>query len=204
MKKIYSVLTLTGFLFANNVVKAEDVKPYVGLSFYSNSTDVGGKKYDEAEEFLMSINAGIKQNINNDFFIGVEGNLNLIPLIDYTTSYSNGISYENIEINVHQLLNAKAIFGYNFTENFSVFGIAGIALNSYEFKDFGQIVGVSFSEGKKKNKIGTVFGLGTAYELNDKYQLTLSYEIAKFEIKEGTSSSEIESSNVKFSINYKF
>ena len=177
---------------------AVEMKPYIGLdasysnaefkNYFLNEEDSIDSKKDN--NFNAGLNAGLQFNLNEKFYLGAEAYLNTGKLVDKKKSvYDTTVSYIDgytDQIKLNQFFGVRFNAGYNFNKAFSVFGFIGLNYTNYEGKYLYQDESVSdyFSGKYTEDVLTPSFGLGVAYNFTENFQMNLSYEFSKFNIKD--------------------
>ena len=130
----------------------------------------------------FGLNAGYKIGFNQAF---VAPEL----FFDYLNNSGKQSGYEldmasnkNDRFEINNRYGAKVNLGYNFTEKFNGFVNLGLANTRYAVNS------ESIKLSKGASKLAPIYGLGVAYNINDKWTTKLSYDRQKFnagEVLEG-------------------
>ena len=128
-------------------------------------------------------------------FFGVEffyDFLNLKNLID------------SASINIRYRYGTNLNFGYDITENFSLYGIVGYGLIKYRAVNGG----IEYLDKDDNLKFRALYGFGVSYNMSVSWKITLEYNRQTLNIKlfDNTRSYNLKNdiTSVKFSLIYKF
>jgi len=178
MKKLSLALIAAGVFVASNA-NAKD-GAYVGVDVLRSSakhTYVDKRISNPKDGDTSTDNGSIGFGLNAGYKVSFDKAF-IAPEVfyDYLNSSAkdfyngDGAEYANDRMKINYRFGAKLNLGYTFVPGFSGFVNAGLSdlRSTYNWNDTGQSRGVM--------KLGMVYGLGFAYDLNEKWTIRTSFD----------------------------
>lgn len=191
MKKILCVASVLATLIGT--ANAVELKPYIGLEgsysktkfdnyFINNYQPIAENRENNAN---IGLNAGVKVNLSDKFYVGGEGYLSTGNLIDQDETYTYAINKDDIEkIKLNQYAGLRINGGYEFNQYLSAFGFIGLNVNYYESEytdtDSSDYYHSTFDE----IILSPSIGFGLSYNITKNFEAKLSYEFTKFTVED--------------------
>lgn len=185
-KKLVS-LVAAGALGVSSLAVANVQQPdfYVGAQMGHMDTSVKTTYSDEFESekddgtaltgFTGGLFAGLKYNLNNDFFLGAEANVQFSDA-NYKNSETSPGYHDSTKAEINTGWGVGVLGGVNVTPATSFYGRVGYQETKFKIKGKETLLGFgSESFSKKKTFSGVHFGVGSETALTDQLAVRLEW-----------------------------
>jgi outer membrane autotransporter protein len=186
MKKLFVISSVIAALAATSAnakdgayvgfdVLASNVKnKYQDRTDHTNSSN--GSKIDH-DALGFGLNAGYKMGVGGNVFVAPEVFFDYLANSSKTALRGQYEGSNNDRFRVNNRYGAKLNLGYDFTKEFSASVNVGLANTQYTY-DVG-----SFGLSRGSSELGAVYGLGTAYNINDNWSLRFGLDRQKLNVR---------------------
>lgn len=157
-------------MLSTSYAKSNNVNPYVGFGLSRTAID----DVEDEEDYNIELNAGLKFNFNEKFFIAPEIYYNITnELIDI--SYNNSF-YGNISEKLTNNYGAKLNLGFNINPQITTTFLVGLGFLEYKI-DVSNYNSISIEEE------AFLVGFGLGYKITQNSEFKFNYELQTAEIE---------------------